>query len=132
MSRIKLAFVIPWFGFDIPGGAESHCREFVKHLSLRGYPTEILTTCVKEFASNWNEDFHRPGVVVENGITIRRFPVRRGNHQLFNPLNRRLLSGEILSDEEEMQFMSNLTESRIQQARDSIAEIIAKIDMESE
>ncbi len=34
--------------------------------------------------------------------------------------------------EEEMQFMSNLTESRIQQARDSIAEIIAKIDMESE
>lgn len=34
--------------------------------------------------------------------------------------------------EEEMQFISNLTESRIQQARDSIAEIIAKIDMESE
>lgn len=34
--------------------------------------------------------------------------------------------------EEEMQFMSNVTESRIQQARDSIAEIIAKIDMESE
>ena len=34
--------------------------------------------------------------------------------------------------EEEMQFMSNLTEARIQQARDSIAEIIAKIDMESE
>ena len=34
--------------------------------------------------------------------------------------------------EEEMQFMSNITESRIQQARDSIAEIIAKIDMESE
>jgi len=34
--------------------------------------------------------------------------------------------------EEEMQFMSNVSESRIKQARDSIAEIIAKIDMESE
>lgn len=34
--------------------------------------------------------------------------------------------------EEEMQFMTNVTESRIQQARDSIAEVIAKIDMESE
>ncbi len=34
--------------------------------------------------------------------------------------------------EEEMQFMSNLAESRILQARMSIAEIIAKIDMESE
>ncbi len=34
--------------------------------------------------------------------------------------------------EEEMQFMSNVTQARIQQARDSIAEVIAKIDMESE
>ncbi len=34
--------------------------------------------------------------------------------------------------EEEMQFMTNVAESRIRQARDSIAEVIAKIDMEGE
>lgn len=34
--------------------------------------------------------------------------------------------------EEEMQFMTNVAESRIRQARESIAEIIAKIDMEGE
>ena len=34
--------------------------------------------------------------------------------------------------EEEMQFMTNVTQARIQQARDTIAEVIAKIDMESE
>ena len=34
--------------------------------------------------------------------------------------------------DEEMQFMTNVSESRIQQARDAIAEVIAKIDMESE
>ncbi|MFN9717439.1 MAG: FliG C-terminal domain-containing protein [Planctomycetota bacterium] len=34
--------------------------------------------------------------------------------------------------EEEMQFMTNVAESRIRQARDSIAEIIARIDMEGE
>ena len=34
--------------------------------------------------------------------------------------------------EEEMQFMTNLSETRILQARDAIAEVIAKIDMESE
>ncbi len=111
MSNIRLAFVIPWFGFDIPGGAESHCREFVAHLNRRGYSTEVLTTCVRELASNWNEDFHRPGSSVENGITIRRFPVKRGNHKLFNPLNRRLLAGERLSDEEELQFMSESVNS---------------------
>ena len=34
--------------------------------------------------------------------------------------------------EEEMQFMTNVSEARILQARDTIAEVIAKIDMESE
>jgi flagellar motor switch protein FliG len=34
--------------------------------------------------------------------------------------------------EEEMQFMTNVSETRILQARDAIAEVIAKIDMESE
>jgi flagellar motor switch protein FliG len=34
--------------------------------------------------------------------------------------------------EEEMQFMTNVAESRITQARNAIAEVIAKIDMESE
>jgi len=34
--------------------------------------------------------------------------------------------------EEEMQFMTNVSETRIMQARDAIAEVIAKIDMESE
>ena len=34
--------------------------------------------------------------------------------------------------EEEMQFMTNVSETRILQARDAIAEVIARIDMESE
>lgn len=34
--------------------------------------------------------------------------------------------------EEEMQFMTNVSEARILQARDAIAEVIARIDMESE
>jgi flagellar motor switch protein FliG len=34
--------------------------------------------------------------------------------------------------EEEMQFMTNVPEDRVKQARESIAEVIAKIDMESD
>lgn len=34
--------------------------------------------------------------------------------------------------EEEMQFMTNVSETRIQQARDTVAEVIARIDMETE
>ncbi len=111
MFKHKLAFVIPWFGLTIPGGAESHCREFVTQLNRRGYPTEVLTTCVKEFASNWNRNFHKPGVAVENGITVRRFPARQGKHEIFNSLNSRLLRGERLSDAEELAFMTESVNS---------------------
>ncbi|MBI4446621.1 MAG: glycosyltransferase [Acidobacteria bacterium] len=107
----KLAFVIPWFGLDIPGGAESHCREMVFHLNGRGFPTEVLTTCVKEFASNWNRNYHAPGAYREGGITVRRFGVRPGNHEVFNALNRRLLRGEELTVQEELQFMREIVNS---------------------
>lgn len=43
-----IAFVIPWFGFDIPGGAEMELKGLVSHLHDAGVKVEILTTCVKE------------------------------------------------------------------------------------
>ena len=42
-----IAFVIPWFGFDIPGGAEMELKGLVSHLHDAGVKVEILTTCVK-------------------------------------------------------------------------------------
>ena len=49
-----IAFVIPWFGFDIPGGAEMELKGLVSHLHDAGVKVEILTTCVKEFTSSWS------------------------------------------------------------------------------
>ena len=45
---MNLAFVIPWYGEKITGGAESACRELAKHLAENNH-VEILTTCVKDF-----------------------------------------------------------------------------------
>ena len=39
-----LAFVAPWYGPDIPGGAEAECRATAQALRNRGVPVEILTT----------------------------------------------------------------------------------------
>lgn len=56
-----IAFVIPWYGDQIPGGAESECRSIVKHLRNSGVEVEVLTTCIKEFKSDWNKNHYKPG-----------------------------------------------------------------------
>jgi len=50
-SAKKIAFVIPWYGPDIPGGAERACKNLAENLSLRGVDVEILTTCARDFYS---------------------------------------------------------------------------------
>ena len=57
----KIAFVTPWYGDHIPGGAESECREVAQHLHQAGVSVEILTTCVCEFGADWSVNFHKPG-----------------------------------------------------------------------
>jgi len=75
---MNLAFVIPWYGENISGGAEFACRELAKHLSISNN-IEILTTCVKDFNSDWNVNYHKPGTEQSGSILVRRFPVRIRN-----------------------------------------------------
>ena len=102
----KLAFVIPWYGRNIPGGAETLCREWAERLAGVGYEVEVLTTTIREFQSNWNEAHHRAGEYREGGVTVRRFELRHGDHQRFNEANSKLLAGAQISTQEEMAFLT--------------------------
>ena len=44
-----IAFVIPWFGFDIPGGAEMELKGLVSHLHDARLIVLIFSICVKDF-----------------------------------------------------------------------------------
>src|SRR5262249_1112291 len=72
---MKLAFVIPWFGNEIPGGAESVCWATATRLHGAGLPVEVLTTCIRQIRSDWSTNYHNPGVEAIDGLTVRRFPV---------------------------------------------------------
>ncbi len=102
----KLAFVIPWYGRNIPGGAETLCREWAERLAGIGYEVEILTTTIRQFQSNWNEAYHRAGERREGNVLVRRFDLRRGDHHQFNEVNSKLLAGAQISPEEEMAFLT--------------------------
>ena len=58
----KIAFVIPWYGEGITGGAEMELREVAGHLQKAGVEVEVLTTCVKDFTADWNQNYYAAGV----------------------------------------------------------------------
>lgn len=107
----KIGFVIPWYGEDIPGGAEMELREVATHLQRAGMDVEILTTCVREFSADWNENYYSAGTAVVEDIAVRRFPVRRRDTAAFDRVNRRLMEGQHLSLQEEKTFVEEMVNS---------------------
>lgn len=88
----SIAFVCPWYGADLTGGAESHTREVAMRLAARGHDVHVLTTCSPSFQGNWSENFHKPGTSQLDGVTVHRFAVDRRNDIAFDVTNQYLLS----------------------------------------
>lgn len=107
----KIAFVIPWFGENIPGGAEMELRGLVTHLNDAGVKVEILTTCVKEFNSDWNENYYKPGEEKILGVTVRRFKVRKRDEKKFAEVNAKLMRNESITMQEEKVFCEEMVNS---------------------
>ena len=96
----KVAFVIPWFAEKIPGGAEMETREVTKHLRAAGMDIEILTTCVREFVSDWSVNHYPEGEEIIGGVPVRRFKVIERDADAFNAVNIKLMNGMLPTPEE--------------------------------
>ena len=107
----KIGFVVPWYGESIGGGAEAELRGVVHHLKDAGAEVEVLTTCVESFASDWNINFHKPGVTEEAGIPVRRFKARKRDTAAFDAVNLKLMQGKGLTAEEEETFCREMVNS---------------------
>ncbi|HEX8071995.1 MAG TPA: glycosyltransferase [Pyrinomonadaceae bacterium] len=87
-----LAFVVPWFGARLTGGAEQQARQVALRLAARGHAVEVLTTCNRSFQDDWARNHHAPGASTEDGLTVRRFPVDERAAQAFDQVNAKLLA----------------------------------------
>lgn len=92
MKTHSIAFVCPWYGPDLTGGAERHTWEVTTRLAKRGHDVHVLTTCSPSFHENWSENYHKPGQSSLNGVTIHRFKVDKRNDAVFDAANQYLLS----------------------------------------
>ncbi|MFI3237869.1 MAG: glycosyltransferase family 4 protein [Lachnospiraceae bacterium] len=107
----KLGFIIPWFSDDITGGAELALKELVHHLQKEGVELEILTTCVKNFSSDWNKNYYSEGMTTENGIVTRRFIAGKRDARRFDVINAKLMNKEYITELDEDDFMRNMVHS---------------------
>lgn len=89
---MKLLFVVQRYGVDVPGGAESACRQFAERLAARGHEVEVLTSSAKSYV-DW-ANVYRPGESEVEGVRVHRLHVRRARDQkLFHPMNSRVVFG---------------------------------------
>ena len=107
----KIGFVTPWYGESITGGAEAELRGLVHHLTDDGMDLEVLTTCVRGFTDDWNVNYHKRGAAVENGIRVRRFPVRKRDTAAFDQVNAKLINGRRITPAEEDIFCREMINS---------------------
>jgi glycosyltransferase involved in cell wall biosynthesis len=107
----KIALVVPWFGQFCYGGAETLTTELARHLQNSGLKVKVLTTTVRDFTGNWNDNYYRPGSFVEDGLEVERFKVKPGNHRIFQELVRKINLGVTLNSVQEKNFIENSVRS---------------------
>ncbi|WP_026499118.1 glycosyltransferase family 4 protein [Butyrivibrio sp. WCD2001] len=107
----KIAFVSPWYGDNIPGGAETALRGIILHLKEAGVDIEVLTTCVQQFTADWNKNYYKSGVDNVGGIPVRRFKVRKRDTKAFDRVNAKLIQGQKVTPAEEEVFMQEMVNS---------------------
>src|SRR5256885_63109 len=71
-DRRSIAFVVPRYGREIVGGAETLARGFAERLPADRFAVEVLTTCALDHHT-W-KNVLAPGEERQGNVTVRRFP----------------------------------------------------------
>lgn len=77
-DREPVAVVLPWYGPDTAGGAETHARQLVGALHAANVPVEVWTTTARD-AGAPVEPYYPGGDTHLDGVLVRRFPATRGD-----------------------------------------------------
>jgi glycosyltransferase involved in cell wall biosynthesis len=110
LSVDTIAFVPPRYGTQVVGGAENLTRSLAEELRRRGWPVEVLTTCVLDHYT-W-ANYFPPGEEIINGVTVRRFPVEEERDvRKVIQLEKRIHAGRKVSQRRQEAWISNVVTS---------------------
>ena len=87
----KLAFVVPRYGEEVLGGAETVVRQMAEKLVEAGKPVEVLTTCALDHHT-W-ENSYAEGLEEIHGVPVRRFPTAHSSGKMHKSIGARIGAG---------------------------------------
>lgn len=70
-----ITIVIPWFGPESAGGAESQARQLAAAMRAQGAPVEVWTTVGRDSFAPPDYAHYPEGVGEVDGVPVRRFPI---------------------------------------------------------
>lgn len=114
-SPRSIAAVVPRYGPDLGGGAETLVRELILRFAhspdTNGSERriEVWTTCARDHRT-WNNE-HPPGISTEDGIVVRRFPVSPRNLDHFIRAELAMRDGRPLTVNEQLEWLSHSVNS---------------------
>src|SRR5262245_41662144 len=111
MAQRSYLFVLPRFFSGIAGGAETLSGNLAKALKMRGDKVEIFTTCAKDNRT-WENEFN-PGVSIEEGVKVTRFPVDDRNLESWIPKQISISQGMQIGVDAELEWMQEGVNSRL-------------------
>jgi len=117
---MKVAFVVPRYGTEIRGGAETGARMLAERLVAdRGYEVEVLTTCALD-AITWRDELPE-GTVDVNGVRVHRIRSEAGRDEAFHPLWAQLMQDPAHAGHEDMVRWVDLQGPRSPALLDAVA-----------
>lgn len=108
-ARMRLAFVVPRYGAEIVGGAETLARSFAEHLPPERFEVEVLTTCALDHHT-W-KNVLSPGVHRQGSVTVRRFAVSPRDVGEFLAVQEQISAGFPVSLDEELRWAAGSVNS---------------------
>jgi glycosyltransferase involved in cell wall biosynthesis len=85
---MRVAIVVPRYGPEVLGGAESQARGFAEEAVGQDWDIEVWTTCAESHYT-W-ENVYPKGRQIQEGVVIHRFPVTQSNSARHSELEVRL------------------------------------------
>lgn len=112
MNRRRIAFVVPRFGEQVMGGAETLARGFAIQTAHAGLAAvEVFTTCATSHLT-WHNQLPA-GTSDDQGVTVHRFHVdaQRRNVKRYAELMTRIAYEDALSLDEQLDWVANSVQS---------------------
>lgn len=106
---MRLAIVVPVYGWDAGGGATTLARGLATEAVRRGWEVEVWTTCAANHY-DW-QNVYRTGTDSVDGITVRRFPITQRPGADYSRLEQSLVSGQGLDSASQFRWLEQAVHS---------------------